>query len=315
MASELKDVLDIPSRIIGEVSKVVIGKGELKELLLAALLSTGHVLIEGLPGTAKTTLARTFAVAIGGQFKRIQLTPDMLPADITGFYLYSADGGSRFRPGPLFANIVLADELNRTTPRTQSALLEAMQESQVTIEGQTHPLPRPFMVVASQLAYGAEGTYPLTEVSIDRFMFRIWCGLPSQEEEKQVIREIDRLDHPDIKAVVTSEELLRVQEAVKQVHVSEKVMDYIIGLVDKVRQSPDVLAGPSPRGGIALYKGARALALLRGRDFVLPDDIKWLLIPALTHRTRVKPEAEMEGVTAGSIIEAAATEVPVPKME
>jgi len=315
LTSELKDVLEIPGKILSEVSRVVIGKEEAKELLLVSLVSGGHILIEGLPGTAKTTLGRTFAMAIGGQFKRIQLTPDMLPADITGFYFYSADGGSRFTPGPVFANIVLADELNRTTPRTQSALLEAMQENQVTIEGETHRLPRPFMVVASQLAYGAEGTYPLSEVSIDRFMFRAWSGYPSQEEERQIVQEINSLDEPSTKAVVTPDELLSLQQASRRVYVSEKIRDYIVALLDSVRQNPDILVGPSPRGSISLYKGSRSLALLKQRDFVLPDDVKKLLMAALEHRTRVKPEAEMEGVTARSVIEAAAEEVPVPKME
>lgn len=180
-------VREIITRILGEVSRVVIGKEDIQEILLVALLSQGHVLIEGLTGTAKTTIARTFCQAIGGEFKRIQSTPDMLPADITGFYLYSPDGQSRFLPGPLFANIVLTDELNRTTPRTQSALLEAMQENQVTVEGKTFPLPQPFMVIASQLPYGSEGTYPLTEGQNDRFMFRIWSDYPSEEDETRVI--------------------------------------------------------------------------------------------------------------------------------
>ena len=315
MTSEFKDVLEIPGKVLREVSRVVIGKEEAKEFWLVALISSGHVLIEGLPGTAKTTLARTFASAIGGQFKRIQLTPDMLPADITGFYLYSTSGSSKFTPGPVFANIVLADELNRTTPRTQSALLEAMQENQVTIEGETHLLPKPFMVIASQLAYGAEGTYPLSEVSVDRFMFRVWSGYPSQEEERQVIQEINSLDEPRVEAVATPDELIRIQQASRRVYVSEKVRDYIIGLLDRVRQNPDVLVGPSPRGSITLYKGSRALALLKQRDFVLPDDVKRLLMAVLEHRTRVKPEAEMEGVTPRSIVEAAVEEVPVPKIE
>lgn len=313
MAEVLSRVLEIPRKIAQEVSRVIVGKEDTKELLMAALISGGHVLIEGLPGTAKTSLARSFAGAMGGQFKRIQLTPDMLPADITGFYLYSVSGSSRFVQGPLFANIVLADELNRTTPRTQSALLEAMQENQVTIEGQTYPLPKPFMVIASQLAYGAEGTYPLSEVSGDRFLFRVWSGYPSQAEEKLVLSRIDEITETRVNAVVTLDELLQVQAAATKVFVSQEIADYIVSLVNHVRRNPDILAGPSPRGSIAIFRGARSLALLNGREFVLPDDVKRLLVPALEHRTRVRPEAEMEGVTANAVLQTAVEEVPVPK--
>jgi MoxR-like ATPase len=191
LAKNVKGLAGVPGKILEEVSKVVVGKDEIKEMLLVALLSEGHVLIEGLPGTAKTLLAKTFSQVIGGEFKRIQFTPDMLPADVTGFYLYTPDGNSRFMEGPLFANVVLSDELNRTTPRTQSALIEAMQERQVTVEGKTRLLPRPFMIIASQLPYGSEGTYPLTEVQADRFMLRVWSDYLSKEEEEQVISNLD----------------------------------------------------------------------------------------------------------------------------
>lgn len=313
MAEVSSRMLEIPRKIVQEVSRVIVGKDDIKELLLVALISGGHVLIEGLPGTAKTSLARSFARAMGGQFKRIQLTPDMLPADITGFYLYSVNGSSRFVQGPLFANIVLADELNRTTPRTQSALLEAMQENQVTIEGQTYPLPKPFMVIASQLAYGSEGTYPLSEVSGDRFLFRIWSGYPSQAEEKLILSRIDEIGQTNVEAVVTPDELLQVQAAATRVFISDEIADYIVSLVSHVRKNPDILAGPSPRGSIAIFRGARSLALLNGREFVLPDDVKRLLVPALEHRTRLKPEAEMEGVTASNVLQTVVEEVPVPK--
>ena len=312
MAGNLKN--DIPRKILSEVSKVVIGKEDVKETLLIALLSEGHVLIEGLPGTAKTLLARTFAQVIGGEFKRIQFTTDMLPADITGFYMYTPDGRSRFISGPIFANIILADELNRTTPRTQAALIEAMQERQVTIEGKTHPLPMPFMVIASQLPYGFEGTYPLTEVQVDRFMFRIWSGYPNKEEEAQVIGNIDYIEEPDIKTVVTLKEVLELQRLVKEVYVSESVREYVVALVTYVRRDPDVLIGPSPRASISLYKGSRALALLQGRDYVIPDDVKRLAHRTIEHRIRVKPEAEMEDVTPKVIVEKALREVPVPKI-
>ena len=308
--------MSIPAKILNEVSRFVIGKDDIKETLMVALITGGHVLIEGLPGVAKTLIAKTFAQTIGGEFKRIQLTPDMLPADITGFYIYSPDGSSRFTPGPIFGNVVLADELNRTTPRTQAALLEAMQENQVSIDGVTHPLVLPFMVVASQMPYGSEGTYPLTEVQADRFMLRAWGGYPSIEEEKQVIEKIDSLEQPDIQSTVAPEEILALRQAAKEVHVSERVTDYIVALVHHVRQDPDALAaGPSPRASISLYKASRAMALLQERDFVIPDDVKRLALPALEHRARVKPEAEMEGITSRALVERALDGVPVPKTE
>jgi MoxR-like ATPase len=312
---DLKGLMDVPRRILDEVSKVVVGKGEVKETLLVALLSEGHVLIEGMTGTAKTLLARTFAQVIGGGFKRIQFTPDMLPADVTGFYMYTPSGEARFIAGPVFTNILLTDELNRATPRTQAALLEAMQERQVTIEGRTHPLPRPFMVIASQMPYGAAGTYPLAEVQVDRFMFRAWSGYPAKDEEDEVIGKIDYIEEPDISVVAGLEDVLGLQRVVKKVHVSEKVRRYIVELVDRVRRDPDVLMGPSPRASIALYKGSRALAFLQRRDYVIPDDVKRLAPQALEHRIRVKPEAEMEDVTPKAIVERALKETPVPKVE
>ncbi|MFQ5996057.1 MAG: AAA family ATPase [Dehalococcoidales bacterium] len=306
---------EILSNITAEVSKVIIGKDEIKELLLIALLSQGHVLLEGLPGTAKTTLARTFARVIGGKFKRVQGTPDMLPADILGFYLYQPDGSSQFIPGPVFANVVLADELNRTTPRTQAALLEAMQEHQVTIERETHPLEPPFIVIASQLPYGSLGTSPLTEVQVDRFMFRIWCGFPEKEEETQILRNIDAISEPDISSVATPKEIFRLQQETREVYVADSISDYIISLLDNLRHQQDVMIAPGPRGSIALFRGSRALALIQERDFVIPDDVKRLLIPALSHRIKISAEAEMEDVTPEAIINQTVSEVPVPKIE
>lgn len=302
------------SRITAEVSKVVIGKDETKEMLLIALLSQGHVLIEGLTGTAKTTIARTFAHAIGGKFKRVQGTPDMMPADILGFYLYQPDGNSKFMPGPIFANVLLTDELNRITPRTQAALLEAMQEHQVTIERETHPLEKPFIVIASQLPHGSLGTSPLTSVQLDRFMLRIWSGFPSKEEEARILRDIDNISEPNVSAVVTRDDIIKLQQEVKKIHVSDDIRNYIIDILDSLRRHQDVAVGPSPRGSIALFRGARALALSQQRDFVIPDDVKRLLIPSLCHRIQINTEAEMENVTPEGIINEVATEIPVPKV-
>ena len=313
--SDTKQVSELYQKILDEISKVIIGKDEIREVLVLALLAGGHVLIEGLPGTAKTKLARSFAEVIGGKFNRIQFTPDMMPADITGFYIYSPTNTPRFVEGPIFANIVLADELNRTTPRTQSALLEAMQEYQVTIERKTYLLEKPFMVIATQVKSGAEGTYPLTDVQMDRFQLRALSGYSSKEDEKQIISNIDRIDEPDIRAVTTPTEIKELQAVVKEVHVSPDIVEYVTSVIEHLRSDPDVLAGPSIRSSISLYKCSRVLALIDGRDFVIPDDVKHLVYPAVEHRIKVRPEAEMDNVTPGAIIERALERVPVPKLE
>ncbi len=305
----------ILKNIIAEVSKAVIGKDDIKELLLVAMLSQGHVLIEGLPGTAKTTIARTFARAIGGKFKRVQGTPDMLPADILGFYLYRPDGTFTFMPGPIFANVLLADELNRTTPRTQAALLEAMQENQVTIERETHILEKPFMVIGSQMPYGGPGTAPLSDANIDRFMFRIWSNLPSREEEDRILKDIDNITEPDISTVTMPGDIIRLQQEIRKVHIADSVRRYILDIVDSLRHHPDIQQGPSTRASIVLLTGARGLAFVQERDFVIPDDVKKLLIPALSHRLQVNSEAEMENITPESIINEVAAGIPVPKID
>jgi MoxR-like ATPase len=310
-----QDIYQLPRRILEEVSKAIIGKEEAKEVLLVALMARGHVLIEGLPGTAKTKLAAAFAVAMGGEFKRIQFTPDMMPADITGFCIYTPEGAYHFVRGPIFSNVVLADELNRTTPRTQSALLEAMGEYQVSIEGVTYPLPRPFMVIATQLGLGAEGTYPLTDGQTDRFMLRTLSQYPDRDEERQVVSGIDYLDEPPIAPVADGAQIEAIQKLAREVYVANSTTEYILDIVDALRKDPDVSSGPSPRGSITLYKCSRARALLEGRDFVIPDDVKRLAIPALVHRLRVKPEAELEGISAESIIHRALERVTVPKVE
>lgn len=306
---------DLYAKLLSEISQVIIGKDEIKEALIVALIAGGHVLIEGLAGTAKTKLAKTFAGVIGGEFKRIQFTPDMMPADVTGFYAYSPDGASRFIEGPIFADVVLADELNRTTPRTQAAMLEAMQESQVTIERKTYPLSPHFMVIATQVQSGSEGTYSLTDVQIDRFLLRALSKYSSKEEEKRIISSIDKIDDPDIHAVTTLEEIGELRELAKQVYVSPDIAEYIVSFIELLRQDHDVLSGPSSRCGIALYKCSRALALLDGRDFVIPDDVKQLIFSATEHRIRVKPEAEMDDITPRIILERTLERVPTPKLE
>jgi MoxR-like ATPase len=303
----------IPDKIIAEVSRVVIGKDDIKQLLLLSLLSQGHVLIEGSSGTAKTTIARTFAQTIGGTFKRVQGTPDMLPADILGFYFYRTNGTSTFMPGPIFANVLLADELNRTATRTQSALLEAMQENQVTIERVTHHLEQPFIVIASQIPYGGTGTTPQSEIQLDRFLFRTWSNLPSVEEEDHILKNIDAISEPQVSAVTTPDEIVQLQQEVKNVYIADNIRGYILDIVNRLRRHRDVESGPSPRGSIALFKGARALAFIQGRNYVIPDDVKKLLIPTLSHRLRVSSEADIDNVSAESIINEAAAEVAVPK--
>ena len=303
---------EMANGIISEVSKVVVGKDSIKRLLLAALLGQGHVLIEGLPGTGKTTIARTFAQVIGGEFKRIQGTPDMLPADMLGFYLYRPDGSSQFMPGPIFANVVLVDELNRLTPRSQSALLEAMQELQVTIERETHPLGEPFLIIGAELPSGGAGTSALTEVQSDRFMFRVWSGFPEIEEEDMVLSSIDEILTPHISPVVSSNDILNLREQVRTVHVADTIRGYIIEICNRLRQHPDLTLGPSPRGSIALLRGIRAIAFIDGRDFAIPDDVKELAVPALYHRLRMSAEAEMDNTTPEDVIEKVLAEVPVP---
>ncbi len=310
--SGTSDIKTLPRRVLDAVSTVIVGRNDIKELLMVALLSGGHVLIEGVPGTGKTSMGKAFAAAIGGDFKRIQLTPDLLPADVTGFYLHTPGSSPKFVPGPIFGNVILADELNRTTPRTQSAFLEAMQEGQVTVDGERHGLPPLFMVIASQQAIGEEGTFPLANVQSDRFMFSVWSGLPDIEEEIEVLNRIDLLEHPAVQPVTTPDEILRVCGVVRQTYVAPEIQSYIVGLARALRDDPDVQIAPGPRASIALYKGGRALAFLAGRDFVLPDDVKQLARPAFVHRVRVKTEAEMDGTMPRTVVERALERTAVP---
>jgi MoxR-like ATPase len=299
--------------VIDNVERVIVGKREVIELLLVALLCEGHVLIEDVPGVGKTMLARAMAISLGGQFKRLQCTPDLLPNDVTGVSVYNQKSGEfEFRPGPVFVNILLADEINRATPRTQSALLEAMQEQQVTVDGVTRPLPRPFLVLATQNPVEYEGTFPLPEAQLDRFLMRLEVGYPSPEDEKFLLTHLGR-EHPitQIGAVVDGAAILDLQKECWDVYVDETLRDYIIRLITATRSHPDLALGASPRASLALFKTAQALAALRGRDHVLPDDVKYLVPPTLTHRLIVKPEAELRGRTASAIVRDLLTEVPL----
>ena len=298
---------------INEVGKVIVGKEKIIKIIFTSLISGGHILIEGLPGTAKTTLAKAVAKSVGGSFKRIQFTPDTLPSDIIGFYIYSLDGNRKLIKGPVFTNILLADELNRAPPRTQAALLEAMQEYQVTIEGESYILPKPFMVIATQLPYGYTGTYPLPEVQLDRFMFRVWSESNPPDEEVEIVGKIDYIDEMPIEKVLETSDIIEINKSLPKIHVETDLIRYMIELSEYIKRQPEVLLGPSIRGVIALYKGSRALALIEGRDYVIPDDVKYLAHPSLDHRIKVRAEAEIEGVKPEDLVERALNEVPVPK--
>ena len=297
-------IQDFAARIIDNVERVIIGKREAIELLLVALLCEGHVLIEDVPGVGKTMLARAIAISLGGQFKRLQCTPDLLPNDVTGVSVFNQQSGDfEFRPGPIFVNVLLADEINRATPRTQSALLEAMQEQQVTVDGVSRALPRPFMVLATQNPIEYEGTFPLPEAQLDRFLIRLAVGYPSAAQEKQLLLHLQR-EHPinQLLQVTDEAQLLVFQRQVWEVHVDETLQDYIVALVTATRTHGDVALGASPRAALALFKTAQALAAVRGRDHALPDDVKYLVPSTLAHRLIVKPEAELRGQTAVKIV-------------
>ena len=299
-----REVQQFGQTVIDNVERVIVGKREAIELVIVALLCEGHVLIEDVPGTGKTMLARAVAVSLGLSFKRLQCTPDLLPNDITGVSVFNQSSNQfEFRPGPAFSHVLLADEINRATPRTQSALLESMGEGQVTVDGVTRALQRPFLVLATQNPIEYEGTFPLPEAQLDRFLLKLSLGYPTPEQEGQILLNLQR-EHPIamVERVVDGSHLLDLQRLVWEVHVDDTVRDYIVSLVHATRTQGDLALGASPRGSLALFKSAQALAALLGRDFVLPDDVKRLARPALAHRLIVRPESALRGYSAERIL-------------
>jgi MoxR-like ATPase len=304
--------------IVAEVSRAIVGKQEVLELVLIGILVRGHILLEDLPGLAKTLMARSFAQVLGVDFNRIQFTPDLLPADITGSSIYDQSGGHfEFRPGPLFTNLLLGDEINRAPPKTQAALLEAMQEEQITVENTTYPLAPPFVLIATQNPIEYEGTYPLPEAQLDRFMLRTPIGYPTASEEWQILqRRLERReDEVKLTEIVDRDRLLEMQAAVEQVHVSDPIGNYIVAIVEASRAHGDVQVGASPRGALAVMKLARGRALLSGRDFVTPDDVKSVAVPALAHRLTLRPELWVRRVGGEDVVRGLLAQVPAPSAD
>jgi MoxR-like ATPase len=315
MTNALADVATLGARVIAEVEQAIVGKQPLLRQILAAVLADGHVLLEDYPGLAKTLIAKSFAMALGLEFRRIQFTPDLLPGDITGSYVYDrAQGQFELRKGPIFANIILADEINRASPKTQSALLEAMQEGQVTLEGETMALPEPFVVIATQNPIEYEGTFPLPEAQLDRFLMKLAVGYPTPDEEQEILRRrrVRRSDAIAVRHITDREELLAQREAIENVFVNPDIERYIVQLVDATRRDRRVAVGASPRGSLALLKLARVQAALDGREYVLPDDVKTFVKPALIHRLILTPDFWMQRRAADEVIADILRAVAVP---
>ena len=305
---------EIARRIAANVASVIVGKDDVIERSLAALVAEGHLLVEDVPGVGKTMLARSLATSIGGTFSRIQFTPDLLPSDVTGVSVYNQSTGEfSYRPGPIAAQLVLADEINRATPKTQSALLEAMEERQITVDGVTHPLALPFLVIATQNSIEYEGTFPLPEAQLDRFLMRISVGYPKFDEELTIIAQQER-SHPiaDLSPVATPEQVLDLQRAAQDVYVDGLVREYVVALAEATRAHVDAALGASPRASLGLFRASRALGLIRGRDYVLPDDVKELAPAVLSHRIVLTPAARMRGVRAEHLVDELLNTVPVP---
>jgi len=315
--SDLKIVAQRGQTIIKEVESVIIGKRQTVELALSALLCGGHLLVEDIPGVGKTMLAKSFARALGGNYRRVQFTPDLLPADITGVSIFNQKRGEfEFRPGPVFANVLLADEINRATPKTQSSLLECMEEFQVTVDGTTYPLERPFFVIATENPIEFHGTYPLPEAQLDRFLMRLEMGYPLPAEEISILTS-QQHQHPilSVKAVVSAEEIIHLQQLVRDVHVEESLKQYMVEIVGATRKHPNLSLGASPRASIALMRTSQAKAALEGREFILPDDIKFVAPPVLNHRLLLNAEARARQITTKDVIAQILASVPVPVLE
>jgi MoxR-like ATPase len=311
------EITTTAKKIISNVEKVIVGKRQQLILSLVSWFCGGHILLEDVPGVAKTMLARALAKSVGCSFKRIQCTPDLLPTDVTGASIFNQKTVEfDFRPGPIFAQIVLADEINRATPRTQAALLEAMAESRVTVDGVTHDLAPPFLVIATQNPIDHEGTFPLPEAQLDRFLMRFSLGYPTMEEELKML-EMLRHSHPldTLEAVVMAEELIQCQRAVREIHVDEKVRQYLMQIVHDTRTNEDLSLGASPRASIALFRSSQAMAAIRGRAFVQPDDVKRVAAAVLTHRLILKPESRLRKVTAQHVVDEVVAEIAVPTLE
>ena len=316
---KIEEVHEKGNEILNEVGKAIVGKREVLKLILATILADGHILIEDLPGLAKTLMAKSFAAALGVKFRRVQFTPDLLPSDILGVSVFNQKSLEfEFKKGPIFTNILLADEVNRAPPKTQSALLEAMQERQVTIEGKTYHLERPFVVIATQNPIEQEGTYPLPEAQLDRFLVRLRVGYPTKEEEVEILkRRIRRKkEEVDIKQVGSAKEVIEMQRAIEEVYISDAVLDYITEIVRATRENKkEIEVGASPRGSLALLRLSRAYAALEGRDYVIPDDIKKVAIPALSHRLILKRELWYTRVSQEMVMGKMLEKIPVPKFE
>jgi MoxR-like ATPase len=315
---ETQDVSKLSKQVIAEVERAIVGKRGLLEMIMASTLAGGHVLLEDFPGLGKTMIARGFATALGLDFRRIQFTPDLLPGDITGGYIFNRNQSKfELRKGPIFANIILADEINRASPKTQSALLEAMQEGQVTLEGETLPLPEPFLVIATQNPIEYEGTFPLPEAQLDRFMLKLAVGYPDVEEEREILRRRRerRQDEAILSKVTDAKQLMEMRQVVENVHVHKDLEEYIARLVHETRQDRRVAVGASPRGSLAFLKMARARAALEGREYVTPDDVKHFATPVLIHRLILQPEYWMAQKISDDVIKDTFAKVPVPVID
>jgi len=310
---DITPIREIAQEVLSEVSRVIVGYGDILQQLFVSLLVNGHVLLEGVPGLGKTVMAKTFAKTLGITFRRVQFTPDLLPADITGTKIFSQEEGTFvLQKGPIFANVVLADEINRSAPKTQAALLEAMAERQVTIEGETLELVKPFIVIATENPVEMEGTYPLPEAQVDRFLFKLWLDYPEQDEEVDIMRRQISGESPSVDKITNAEEILAAQKLVNMVYIDDRILKYIRDVILKTRNHPQIALGCGPRAGLTLMKCAKARAAILGRTYVTPDDVRALTVPALNHRILLKPEAELEGLDVNAVIKGIIEDIPVP---